>query len=154
EAFAKAPATPANLSARLASYNYDDLLPPDRVAKLHRDLMSRIESASANRLPPPPPPRDGGRLRIAYLSSDLRDHSVAFFIAPVLAAHDRDALEVHCYATSRHADAVTGRLKSLTDRWRDCARLPDLALAETIRSDGIDILIDLGGHTLGNRLAV
>jgi predicted O-linked N-acetylglucosamine transferase (SPINDLY family) len=153
EAFRKAPMTVANLGALAGSYNYADLLPPRDVAALHRDLMGRLESAYDKVLPPPPPPREG-KLRIGYVSSDLRDHSVAFFIESVLAAHDRDAVEVHCYATASHSDSVTQRLKASAEHWRDCARLPDRALAELIRSDGIDVLIDLGGHTVGNRIAV
>lgn len=153
EAFAKAPMTTVNLSALVGCYNYADLVPADAVAALHRELVSRLESACEKILPPPPPPREG-KLKIGYLSSDLRDHSVAFFIESVLASHDRSAFEVHCYATSPHADDVTQRLKGCADHWRDCARLPDKALAELVRSDGIDILVDLGGHTVGNRIAV
>lgn len=153
EAFAKAPMTAANLSALAGSYNYAELLPPPAVAALHRDLMGRLESICESLLPPCPPPRQG-RLKLGYLSADLRDHSVAFFVESVLAAHDRSAFEVCCYATSPHTDDVTRRLRALADRWHDCARLPDRALAELIRNDGIDILIDLGGHTVGNRIAV
>ncbi len=152
-AFRQAPLTPVTLSAILGVYNYADLLSPQDLAALHRDLAGRLERECANLLPPPRPPREG-RLRIGYLSSDLRDHSVAFFMEAVLAAHDREAVEVHCYATATKPDAVTQRLKGLADRWRDCGSLTDKALAETIRRDGIDILIDLNGHTLGNRIAV
>jgi predicted O-linked N-acetylglucosamine transferase (SPINDLY family) len=84
----------------------------------------------------------------------MRDHSVAFFIEPILAAHDRAAFDVFCYSTAVRGDAVTQRLASKADHWRDCGRLSDYAIAQQIRNDGIDLLVDLAGHTVGNRLAV
>ena len=149
-AFAQAPATPTNISCLLASYNYAEGISPQAVFAAHKTGSARIE-ASVARLPPPAPPREG-RLRVGYLSPDLRDHSVAFFIEPVLAAHDRSAVEVFCYSTAARPDAVTQRLASLADHWRNCASHSDGALAKQVRSDGIDLLIDLAGHTVGNRL--
>lgn len=152
EAFRRAPETAANISALVGCFNYADLLSPREVARLHRDAMARLAKVHGSVLPRPAPPRRG-MLRIGYVSGDLRDHSVAFFIEAVLAAHDRDAFAIHCYATGP-SDAVTARLKALGASWRGCARMSDGALAKTIRDDGIDILVDLGGHTLGNRLSV
>lgn len=94
------------------------------------------------------------RLRIGYLSGDFRVHSVALFIEPVLAAHDRGACEVFCYYNFPRADAVTERLKRLADHWREVHALEDEALADLIRRDAIDILVDLSGHTAKNRLTV
>jgi predicted O-linked N-acetylglucosamine transferase (SPINDLY family) len=88
------------------------------------------------------------------MSGDLRQHSVAYFLEPVLAHHDRRAVEVHAYATGLTQDAVTDRLQGLVDHWTGCTGLSDDALAGRIRSDGIDILVDLSGHTGGNRLRV
>jgi predicted O-linked N-acetylglucosamine transferase (SPINDLY family) len=92
------------------------------------------------------------RLRIGYVSADLRNHSVAFFIAPLLAQQDKCAFEIFCYYNQPRGDAMTERLKAHADRWRDVFELQDDALAELIRRDRIDILIDLGGHTASNRL--
>ena len=94
------------------------------------------------------------RLRIGYVSADFRTHSVAYFIEPLFAAHDRTNVEVVCYADVAHPDATTKRLRNLADRWRDIVGLRDDAVAELIRSDGVDILVDLSGHTAGNRLKV
>jgi predicted O-linked N-acetylglucosamine transferase (SPINDLY family) len=91
-------------------------------------------------------------LRVGYVSADLRDHSVAFFIEPVLAARDRDEFHVTCYYNFPRADAVTARLRAQSDGWRDVAPLSDEALARLIREDGIDVLVDLSGHTAHNRL--
>ena len=99
-------------------------------------------------------PKPDRRLRIGYLSPDFYQHSVAFFIEPILAAHDRRVVEVYGYASVTRRDAMTARLRGLSDHWRDIAPLTDTQVAELIRQDGIDILVDLAGHTAGNRLAV
>jgi len=91
------------------------------------------------------------RLRVAYVSADLRSHSVASFIEPLLAAHDRDAVEVLCYSDGA-PDAVTARLRALADRWCDSRTASDAALAAQIEADQVDVLVDLNGHTSGNRL--
>ena len=92
------------------------------------------------------------RLRIGYVSPDFREHAVAFFVAPLLRAHDRAAVEVTCYANVEHGDAVTERMRGLPDRWRDVWGASDGELAPLVREDGIDILVDLAGHTLHTRL--
>ena len=92
------------------------------------------------------------RLKIGYVSGDFRQHAVAYFIEPVLANHDKTQVEVFCYANSRTQDAVTGRLKAVADHWQPCAGMGDDELAQRIRADGIDILVDLAGHTADNRL--
>jgi protein O-GlcNAc transferase len=94
------------------------------------------------------------RLRIGYLSPDLRLHSVCYFTLPMLQHHDRSALEVFCYADAARPDEMTARAKSLADEWRSINGLPDDALAQMIRDDRIDVLVDLSGHTLRNRLTV
>lgn len=92
------------------------------------------------------------RLRIGYLSPDFRAHSVAFFIEPLLSAHNRDRVEVTCYANQLQPDPMTHRLRGVADRWRNVWGLDDNKLVQLVRSDGIDILVDLAGHTSGNRL--
>lgn len=94
------------------------------------------------------------RLRIGFVSPDFREHPVAFFLAGLLDALDRQQLEAHCYASIVRPDAVTTRLRSAADCWHDVLTLCDEALAEKIRSDGIDILIDLSMHSAENRLRV
>lgn len=92
------------------------------------------------------------RLRVGYVSGDFREHSVAFFIDPVFASHDREQFEVFCYANQAGSDAMTARLRSHVEHWREVASLDDDALADRIRRDGIDILVDLSGHTARHRL--
>jgi len=94
------------------------------------------------------------RLRIGYVSPDFRRHSAAYFIEPVLAAHDHAAVEVFCYASSNLRDEVSDRLRALVHGWRDIDALDDSAAAKHIDADGIDILVDLSGHTMNGRLAL
>jgi predicted O-linked N-acetylglucosamine transferase (SPINDLY family)/predicted SAM-dependent methyltransferase len=94
------------------------------------------------------------RLRIGYVSPDFRNHVVSFFMEPVLAHHDHARFEIFCYDTQRQKDRVTQMLRPLADHWIDSEDLPDAQLAERIRADRIDILVDLSGHTADNRLLV
>jgi protein O-GlcNAc transferase len=92
------------------------------------------------------------RLRIGYVSPDFKEHAVAFFTEPLLRHHDRTEVEVFCYSATARPDKTTERLRGLADGWRDILGMDDGQLARQIRADGIDILVDLAGHTAGNRL--
>jgi protein O-GlcNAc transferase len=94
------------------------------------------------------------RLRIGYISADFREHPVCRFFLPLLAAHDHAQVEIFCYANVARPDAITQRIRGLAHQWRDIAALTDQQVADQIRADEIDILIDLAGHTGGNRLLV
>lgn len=91
-------------------------------------------------------------LRLGFVSADLYNHSVAYFIEPVWRVLDQTKLELHVYNNRFQEDAVTTRLKNLVRHWRQVERLSDQELAECIRADGIDILFDLSGHTSHHRL--
>lgn len=93
------------------------------------------------------------RLRIGYVSADFREHPVGFFLEGVLQYHS-SSYEVYCYFNSTQEDAVTARLRTHVAHWRQISALDDDAVAGMIRADGIDILVDLSGHTAGNRLLV
>ena len=94
------------------------------------------------------------RLRVGYVSADFRDHSVAWFAEPLLAAHDRSNIELFCYASVAAPDSTTERFRAGADEWRNIAGIDDAAVAEMIRQDRIDVLVDLTGHTAGSRLLV
>jgi predicted O-linked N-acetylglucosamine transferase (SPINDLY family) len=96
--------------------------------------------------------RSGRRLRIGYVSPDFREHPVVYFLEPILAAHDHRGFEIFCYADVPIPDAVTRRLQDCADHWRSLVGLADSQAAEMIHQDAIDILVDLAGHTAGNRL--
>jgi len=110
-----------------------------------------------DRYPAPPHTNDPSperRLRIGYISPDFRLHSVANFIEPVLAQHDAGQVDVFCYSNNPRNDAITERLKGYAHHWREIRGQSDDAVAELIRQDQIDILIDLALHTADNRLLV
>lgn len=94
------------------------------------------------------------RLRIGYLNADYRSHADAFFLIPLLTNHDRERFEVFCYSDVRRPDALTARFRGLADSWRDVLGLSDARVAELVREDRIDILVDLKLHTADNRLLV
>lgn len=91
-------------------------------------------------------------LRVAVISPDLRDHSCGYFIGPLFEHHDRSRLRLFGYHTNLATDGVTERLASQAAGWRHVDRASDQALAELVRADGIDVAIDLAGHTRGESL--
>lgn len=126
---------------------------PQRLFAAHQ-AYQRDYATALEPLPATAPPSGTRRLRLGYLSADFRRHSVAYFFEPLLAAQDRQRFEVFCYSVHPQQDEITARLRGLAEHWRACAGLDDAALARQIRADGIDILVELGGHTGHNRLPV
>ncbi len=135
--------------------NYRDELPPETIfaeyqqwdVRHARPLAPEDPQFALDRTP-------GRRLRVGYVSPDFRTHAVALFAEPLLAAHDRSQVELFCYAEVPVEDATTQRFRALADNWRSTLGRSDAELAETVRKDGIDVLVDLAGHTAGNRLLV
>ncbi|MFH0998667.1 MAG: tetratricopeptide repeat protein [Pseudomonadota bacterium] len=94
------------------------------------------------------------RIHIGYLSPDFRQHSVAYFIEPILKGHDPERFKVSCYSDTFDSDEVTQRIKEMGWQWRDVFGISDSRLFDLIQADGVHILIDLAGHTANNRLKV
>lgn len=93
------------------------------------------------------------RLRIGYISPDLRHHAVAFFLLPLLRAFDRERFEVFCYANNSE-DAVSRTMAQQSGvHWRNILGLLPEEAARLVAADEIDILCDLSGHTKDNCLA-
>jgi protein O-GlcNAc transferase len=142
-------------SSHIMALHNSDRVDPEEIAATTRDWGAQF----AQQHPEAP---SGSRssaglpevLRVGFVSGDLRTHSVAHFFEPIASARDRKAFTYVFYSTARHQDAVTQRLHAYPDYWRDVSQLTDDALIELIRADGIDILVDLSGHTDLNRLAV
>jgi Flp pilus assembly protein TadD len=135
--------------------NYSDRLTPEEIFEEHRRLGTLLQEM----VPPDPRPflntPDPDRpLHVAYISQDFRNRSAAHFIEPILAHHDRGSFRAFCYYNNYDNDEMTDRLRSLAHAWRNVADLDEPALAELIRNDRIDILVDLTGHTGGNRVQV
>ena len=94
------------------------------------------------------------RLRVGYVSPDFREHAVGRYLLPLFERHDRERIEIFCYSGVARPDWLTERLRAQTGGWRNTAGIPDARLAEMIRADGVDILVDVALHTAGNRLPV
>lgn len=119
---------------------------------LYRRFSDQFEQPSNTVVNPPGRVHD--RIRIGYISADLRNHPVASFIEPIFANHDTTAFEVFVYYTGLQQDETTARLRTRVQNWRDVWKLNDAQLAEALRQDEIDVLVDLSGHTPSNRLVV
>ena len=96
----------------------------------------------------------GRRLRIGYVSPDIRMHSVMRFLEPIFTHHNMQAFEVYAYAEVTSLDDVTERVKGMVSHWRSTVGMTDAAVVRMVRADQIDVLVDLAGHTGGNRLKV
>jgi protein O-GlcNAc transferase len=94
------------------------------------------------------------RLRVGYVSPDFLDHAIARFALPLLEHHDRERFEILCYSGVVRPNSMTERFRALAGEWRNTVGVSDARLAETIREDGVDILVDLTMHAARNRLPV
>jgi predicted O-linked N-acetylglucosamine transferase (SPINDLY family) len=140
-------------SGLLLPLHYLAEVPPQELFEEHRRWAERHASPLTAAAPTPPNGRDPERpLRVGYVSPDLHEHPVALFLEPVLNFLDRSHFQVTCYSGVARPDAMTDRLRGRADAWRDTVGLADADLAELIRADQIDILVDLAGHTAGRRL--
>ncbi|MET0384978.1 MAG: tetratricopeptide repeat protein [Polyangiales bacterium] len=143
--------SPTTWSQRCYATLLDPALKPADVVASHRTSAAQIAPAMV-------PARfenacfPGRKLRLGYVSADLREHSVACFIEGVLAHHDRDQVELYLYSDVRREDAVSGRLYASADVVRRSASWTHAQLSEHCRADHIDVLIDLSGHMQPNRL--
>lgn len=106
-------------------------------------------------LPPTPRRRRPGRLRIGYLSSDFRRHATAMLMTEMLEGHDRERFEVFLYChTAADGSAEERRIRAAADHHRPLAGLSDIEAAQRMRADGIDIAVDLKGHTHHSRMQI
>ncbi len=141
-------------SNSLFCLNYRTDLSADEIFAAYK----RWDVAHAEKLRPKAPVYTGTkdpkrRLKVGYVSPDFRYHAVSFFIEALLAAHDRaEDGSSTLHAEVPNPDAVTARFKMYAANWRSTVGLSDEEVAAMIRADGIDVLVDLAGHTAGNRL--
>ena len=155
EALAEYPQAADLVSNLLLTMLYDERCTQAESFAEHLAYAQRFEAPlRADWLPHANSREPGKRLKIGYVSPDFRAHSVAFFIEPVLAHHDPEQIDVYCYYSHSILDEVTLRLKSLVQHWRDISAISDDEAAKQIREDGIDILVDLAGHTAEGRLQI
>ncbi len=133
-----------------------DSLSAEQLFERQRAFGERLEAAVPARAEAhPQSPDPERRLRVGYVSCDFNRHPVGWFCLPLFERLERTRVEVFCYSTAmRPADEVTAKLRAAADHWRDAGVQDDAALAAQIRSDGIDILVDLTGHAGVMRLGV
>ncbi|AHF04018.1 hypothetical protein MARPU_09165 [Marichromatium purpuratum 984] len=142
-------------SNRLFTINYHPDRSAEEVYAAYRDYDRRHGEAARAHWRAHTNTRDAERrLRLGYVSPDFRSHAIRYMLEPLLEHHDRTRFELHAYAELTREDAQTARYRSLVDHWVPTRGLNDGELAARIRADGIDILVDLAGHTAGNRLGV
>jgi protein O-GlcNAc transferase len=143
-------------SSHIMALHSSDRISPEEIAATIREWGARFSLQHPASVPSAvlPGTDNPERLRVGFISGDFRTHSVAHFFEPILSARDRGAFTYVLYSNFHIQDAVTQRLRAYADHWRDVWQLADDALIELIRTDRIDILVDLSGHTASNRLAV
>jgi predicted O-linked N-acetylglucosamine transferase (SPINDLY family) len=153
-AIAVAPEDPMAHSALIFALNFD----PAATASEHQAERSRWNERHARRFAPWQPHHNDcsadRRLRIGYVSPYFCSQAATYAFGGVIMCHDRDQFEVVCYSDTAREDDITRRLAGRTDRWHETRGLSDEELAELIRADRIDILVDLVGHMQGHRLLV
>lgn len=131
------------IANKLLTTNYIANLSPSDIFKIHSEAGRTIEN-SVKRLEVNTKPE--GKIRIGFVSGDLKRHSVTFFLEPVLALLDKERFDLFLYSDTANCDTITDRIKTY-GTWRDITLLSDIKSAELITKDSIDILIDLSGHT-------
>lgn len=137
-------------SLTLSCYSDDPMFQLAKAYKYNRSLIgNRPNLDRSARGTVRPKLASGERIRVGYLSSDLRDHAVGFALVEVLELHDKSKIEVYAYycGEKRVNDATQNRIKAAVDGWRDIAPLTDAQAAAQICADQIDILIDVNGYT-------
>ncbi|MFZ6679010.1 tetratricopeptide repeat protein [Undibacterium sp. Tian12W] len=139
----------------LFALNYHPDLSAEEIFAAYREYEQRFAAPLYQLQRPPTNNKTADRrLKIGYVSPDLRRHPVQHFLEPLMAHHDKNQFEVYAYSELLTEDAVSERYRSYAHHWIPTTHLNDDALADRIRADGIDILIDLAGHTSNNRLRV
>jgi predicted O-linked N-acetylglucosamine transferase (SPINDLY family) len=132
--------------------NFNPSFDANRILEICRDWSRRFEPTPAQ-IPPHANSRDPDRrLKIGYLSAAFCNHAEAYFVLPLLEAHDRQCFEIHCFSNGAKHDATTERHRQAVDRWHEIRGLDDRHAAALIRDEGIDILVDLTMHMMDSRL--
>jgi len=142
-------------SNMLFAMQYSDRHDTRELFATHLEFARRFEQPLKSRWEPHGNDADPHRrLRVGYVSADFNQHAVAHFLLPTIERHDKAGFEIYCYYNGTRKDAFTERFQAAADAWIPCGTLDDDTLAARIRADRIDILVDMSGHTAGNRLLV
>ncbi len=146
------PGTPEKADAQLFIANYSPEFTADEVFAVYRAYYADHQQIQAPAIVRSERSDSDRPLRIGYVSPDFRSHSCSFFIEPLFEAHDKRRVEIFAYAEQRNGDEITARVRAHTAGWCETLGMPDERMVDQIRADGIDILVDLAGHTMNNRI--
>ncbi|WP_313617677.1 glycosyl transferase [Agrobacterium sp.] len=140
----------------LGCYSDDPLFQLAKAYRYHKSLVGRPDTTGFVRKQAKHKTGTGQRLRIGYVSSDLREHAVGFALCEVLELHDKNGFEIFAYYSGddRPQDPTQNRIKAATGCWRDITLLADADAARLIHDDDIDILIDVNGYTKNARTKI
>lgn len=140
----------------LACYTDDPIFQLAKAYRYHKNLVGRPDLSAVTRKPPRHKTGTGQRLRVGYLSSDLREHAVGFALCEVMELHDKSNIEVFAYYSgeNRPKDSTQNRIKAAVHTWRDITAVSDVHAARQIVEDEIDILIDVNGFTKNARTKI
>ncbi|HUG11242.1 MAG TPA: tetratricopeptide repeat protein [Opitutaceae bacterium] len=139
-------------SFRLFALNYEAGISREQLFAEHREFGRAVAPARSSALRPARV--EGRRVRLAFLSPDLRRHAVATFLEPLVEHIDRKRFEIFLYHDHFRVDEVSRRLQARADRWCNFVGHADSAVAAVVRADAPDVLVDLAGHTHHNRMAL
>ncbi|MDZ7714101.1 MAG: hypothetical protein U5L06_13830 [Rhodovibrio sp.] len=153
ESLARVGPTPLLASNLAFVLNYINGLSNAAIYDGHLRFREAVAHITPQRKHPNDPTPDR-RLRVGMMSPDLRAHSVARFLMPLLRAYDRTAVGLTLFANVPKPDKVTATMRQLCDHWQDIRKMPAEQVADLVRAERIDVLIDLAGHTGGNSLEV
>ncbi|MBL4719719.1 MAG: tetratricopeptide repeat protein [Alphaproteobacteria bacterium] len=120
---------------------FDHRISATALFKINRDWSKQLNRDSRGHKYPPRPTHQDDKIHIGYIANDLFDHVTSWFMEPVLANHDRSKFHITCYSGASQKDNVTARLTSLVDRWRNINEEDIAETSDTIRRDGVDILV-------------
>lgn len=147
------PDTAAARSALLYTLHYSDNYDAEALYREHREWGRLFCDPVQGSIPPHDNARDPDRrLKVGFVSPDLREHTVTKFASAFIQHHDRGQFEVSCYSDAERPDHVTERIKGWSEHFHDTRGLTTATMERLIRSHGIDILVDLRGHAADNRL--
>ena len=143
------------MSNLLFAHNYTDSMAPEAISRRHFDVGGKIAQLHPDKkIPHQNVPDKKRKIKIGYVSPDFRQHAVAFFFEPLIRQHDREQFDIYCYGEVFVEDHVSKVLRDLSDHWLNTVGLSDDELEARVRADGIDILVDLAGHTAHTRIAI
>ncbi|HEX4055052.1 MAG TPA: tetratricopeptide repeat protein [Tepidisphaeraceae bacterium] len=149
------PDDPVARSSMIFAMNWDPAYDAEAILResrkwdqCHAQPLQRLIQPLSNDRDP------GRRLRVGYVAAEFWTHSVSFFFVPLLRNHDRGNFEIFCFSNVERADKITALIRGAVDGWHEIWRQSDDRVADLIRERRIDILVDLSGHSVHNRLSV